>query len=235
MVAGEQESSLLAPVISSTRREVVVEALRRAVLAGELAAGQRIKESHMADLLGVSRPTIREAMGQLIHEGLLVQEPYKGFRVAHPSPEELLDVAEVRVSLETQAALRLARDPGGERMAALRAALEVHLRAIETGDKVQIHLTHLDFHRTLWEASGNTLLVRIWPLCALQIQAAMGFDQVTINDPGRDAALHLRLVEVIASGDEAEIREEVRQHIVNSADRVIELTDRKRRPKRSGT
>jgi DNA-binding GntR family transcriptional regulator len=181
----------------------------------------------MADRLGVSRPTIREAMSQLIHEGLLVQEPYKGFRVARPTSEELLDVAEVRVSLETQAALRLARAKDGQGMAALRAALAVHLEAVRSGDKVTTHLTHLDFHRTLWEASGNTLLTRIWPLCALQIQAAMGYDQVTIDDPERDAALHVRLVEVIEAGDEDEIREEVRQHIANSADRVIELSTRR--------
>lgn len=223
MAVGDFESPALAPVTNATRRDVVVEALRKAILTGELSAGQRVKEADMAETLGVSRPTVREAMSQLIHEGILTQEPYKGFRVAQPTQQDLVDVAEVRVSLETQAALRLARDPGGPGMAMLRSALDVHLRAIASHDEVATHLTHLAFHRTLWEASGNSLLMRIWPLCALHIQSAMTYDQVTLNDPERDADLHRRLVDVIASGDEEKIRSEVQEHISRSADRVIEM------------
>src|SRR5919112_5089637 len=100
-------------VVSPTLREEVAMRIRRALLTGELRPGQRIKEVRLAAALGVSRPTLRESLQQLIHEGALVQVPYKGIHVASPSREELTDVAEVRVALETMAALKLSKDPHG--------------------------------------------------------------------------------------------------------------------------
>ena len=96
--------------------------IRRALLTGELRPGQRIKEVHLAEALGVSRPTLRESLQQLVHEGALVQVPYKGIHVAQPTPEELRDVAEVRMPLETMAALRLSRNPDGPAMDGVRDA-----------------------------------------------------------------------------------------------------------------
>jgi DNA-binding GntR family transcriptional regulator len=217
--------SALAPVSNATRREVVLDAIRRALLNGELAPGQRVKEAPLAEALGVSRPTVRDAISQLVHEGSLVQQPYKGITVAQPSPHDLLDVAEVRVSLETMAALRLAREPDGDGMMRLRKALALHLEAIEQRDVVRVDLTHLDLHRTLWEGSGNQMLMRIWPLVESQIRMAMSLDQATRSDLDRDAELHIRLVDVIAGGDEAAIVTEVRDHIARSADEVVRLIE----------
>jgi DNA-binding GntR family transcriptional regulator len=226
MATERARESALAPVSNATRREVVVDAIRRALLSGELVPGQRVKEAPLADALGVSRPTIREAIHQLIHEGSLVQEPYKGIRVAKPSPQDLLDVAEVRVSLETLAALRLAKHPDGDGMTRLRQALQNHLDAIDSGDLVKVDLTHLELHRILWEGADNQMLTRIWPLVESQIRMAMSLDQATRSDPARDAHLHIRLVVVIASGDEEGIVAEVREHIARSADEVVKLIER---------
>jgi DNA-binding GntR family transcriptional regulator len=225
MTTERASESALAPVSNATRREVVVDAIRRALLSGELVPGQRIKEAPLADALGVSRPTIREAIHQLIHEGSLVQEPYKGIRVAKPSPQDLLDVAEVRVSLETLAALQLAKHPDGNGMTRLRQALQTHLDAIDSGDLVKVDLTHLELHRTLWEGAENQMLTRIWPLVESQIRMAMSLDQATRSDPARDAELHVRLVDVIASGDEEQIAAEVREHIAISAREVVKLIE----------
>lgn len=136
MAHGRDDATALTPVNNATRREVVLDALRRAVLSGELEPGQRVKEAPLAEALGVSRPTVREAIYRLIHEGSLVQVPYKGITVAQPSPRDLLDVAEVRVSLETLAALHLAKNLDGPGMPRLREALQRHLDAIEAGDPV---------------------------------------------------------------------------------------------------
>jgi DNA-binding GntR family transcriptional regulator len=217
------DTPALSPITNSTRREVAVASIRRALLSGELVPGQRIKETAMAAMLGISRPTVREAMNQLISEGSLVQEPYKGVRVAQPSAQDLLDVAEIRVSLETLAALRVAREPEGTAMASLRRALRRHLAALQAEDPVTASRTHLDLHRTLWEASGNRMLTKIWPLVESQIVMAMSLDQATFRAPARDAELHQRLIDVIASGDESAIIVEVRDHIGQSADQVVQL------------
>jgi len=208
-------------VVSSTLRDEVSARIRRALLTGELRPGQRIKEVHLAEALGVSRPTLRESLQQLVHEGALVQVPYKGIHVANPTREELLDVTEVRMPLETMAALRLARDPHGPAMDGVREALQVHLDAIDSGDVVQAHVTHLALHKTLWDRAGSLTLRRIWPLVGSQIQNALSVDQAVRLDPERDAMLHRRLVQVIEEGDEATIVSEVEQHIKNSIDELL--------------
>ncbi|MGW2328598.1 GntR family transcriptional regulator [Streptomyces sp. NPDC001700] len=225
-----REMRALRPVSGGTRREEVVEAIRRALLAGELVPGQRVKEVELAALLNVSRPTLREALHILIHEGAMVQEPYKGIRVAETSPAVLLDLADVRVSLETMAALRLAEDPGGEGVAALRRALDDHETAVRRADAVASDLTHLEFHRTLWLASGNAMLTKIWPLVGAQIRMAMTVDQLTRDDPQRDLELHRRMVEVIESGDTDRIRAEVDLHIRSSAEELVRIMRDRQQP-----
>lgn len=230
MTTQHDASSALAPIANTTRRETAVRALRHALLTGELQAGERIQETRLAASLGISRPTAREAMNQLIAEGALVQEAYKGVRVAETSPALILDVAEVRVSLETVAALRVAQDPTGEGLALLRQALEVHLAAIASRDAPLANRTHLDLHRTLWEASGNEMLMKMWPLVESQITMLINIDQGTFHSHERDALLHQRFVDVIASGDREAIIGEVREHIGNSARSVADQMAERRAP-----
>jgi DNA-binding GntR family transcriptional regulator len=208
-------------VVSSTRREEVSARIRRALLTGELRPGQRIKEVHLAEALGVSRPTLRESLQQLVHEGALVQVPYKGIRVAKPSAEVLCDVAEVRVPLETMAALRLSRNPHGPAMDGVREALTSHLAAIESGDDLEAHVTHIALHKAIWDCADSPTLSKIWPLVGSQVHIALTVDQAVRHDPERDAMLHRRLVRVIEEGDEATIAAEVEEHIRRSVDEVL--------------
>ena len=208
-------------VVTSTRREEVSSRIRRALLTGELRPGQRIKEVRLAEALGVSRPTLRESLQQLIHEGALVQVPYKGIHVAAPTPEELRDISEVRMPLETMAALRLARDPHGPAMDGVREALRAHLAAVESGDDLQAHVTHLELHQAIWDLAGSPTLSKIWPLVGSQVQTALTLDQAVRHDPERDAMLHRRLIRVIEEGDEGRIAAEVQEHIRTSVDEVL--------------
>ncbi len=208
-------------VVTSTRREEVTSRVRRALLTGELRPGQRIKEVHLAEALGVSRPTLRESLQQLIHEGALVQVPYKGVHVAQPTPEELRDVSEVRMLLETMAALRLTRDAHGPAMDGVREALGLHLAAIESGDDLEAHLTHLALHQSIWDRADSPTLRKIWPLVSSQVQIALTVDQAVRHDPDRDATLHRKLIQVIEQGDEAKIVAEVEEHTRHSLDEVL--------------
>ena len=208
-------------IVSSTRREEVATRIRRALVTGELQPGQRIKEVHLAEALGVSRPTLRESLQQLVHEGALVQVPYKGIHVSQPTADELCDVAEVRMQLETMAALRLSRDPDGPAMDGLREALASHLAAIEARDELQAHVSHIALHRAIWDLAGSPTLRKIWPLVGSQVHIALTVDQAVLHDPERDATLHRRLVRVIEEGDEAAIIAEVKEHIRRSVDEVL--------------
>ncbi|MBC9731318.1 GntR family transcriptional regulator, partial [Streptomyces sp. TRM68367] len=135
-------------VSTQTRRDAVVDELRRAIMAGELAAGQPLREVHIAQRLGVSRPTLREAIYQLIHEGLLEQQPYRGVVVTAIDEKFITDTAAVRVALETLAARALAGDPDGSRKAKLRSAWQEYRAAHRVQDAARLHQAHITLHRT---------------------------------------------------------------------------------------
>lgn len=217
------------PVTTQTRRDAVVDELRRAIMAGELKAGQHVREVHIAQQLGVSRPTLREAIYQLIHEGLLEQQPYRGVVVTSIDEKFIADTAAVRVALETLAAKALADDPDGSRRAKLKAAWQEYRAAHSAQDAARLHQAHVALHRTIWDASDNTMLKRIWPTVEAQINLAITVDESTRSDPDRALHVHERLIDAILGGDFETIEAEVERHTRSSADELVEMIAERQR------
>src|SRR5436190_10266496 len=78
----------------------VADELRRAVFDGELESGTALREVALAESLGVSRPTVREALAVLVAEGLATREPNRGVSVAMADPESVHDICQARQVLE---------------------------------------------------------------------------------------------------------------------------------------
>jgi DNA-binding GntR family transcriptional regulator len=95
--------------------DALTAALRPRILEGELAGGTRLREQDLSDGYGVARHTLRAALRVLEAEGLVVIEPNRGARVASLGPDELRDLADLRIALEVEAA-RLALERGGGRL-----------------------------------------------------------------------------------------------------------------------
>src|SRR4051794_25213651 len=111
--------------------DALVRALRRRIVDGELATGERLVERELTERYGVARHTLRAALRSLAGEGLVELEPHRGARVAALTPEGLLELFELRAALELEAAhLMLERhggrvpDPVRAAVAALRATCE---------------------------------------------------------------------------------------------------------------
>lgn len=98
--------------------------LRRAVLDGEIAPGERLGEVELGERLGVSRTPIREALARLTQDGLLVAEANKGVRVRTVSAREARDTYVVREELDGLAAALAAQAHTPADAVSLRAALE---------------------------------------------------------------------------------------------------------------
>ena len=213
----------LSPVASVTRRDAVLSELRNAILSGRLAPGERIKEVQMSKELGVSRPTLREAIYQLIHEGLLVQEVYKGIAVAEIDSATITDIAVVRAALETLAAKAIASDKDGAAREALRQAWVAYDEAADSGDPVRENEAHRALHRTIWMESGNTMLQRIWPIVEASINLALSTDVAARDDVQRSRRLQRELVEAILDNRQRRINAVVREHIQISATELLEI------------
>jgi DNA-binding GntR family transcriptional regulator len=192
-------------------------------MAGELVAGQRVREVQVAQQMGISRPTLREAIYQLIQEGLLEQEPYHGVVVASIDAKFVTDMASVRVALETLAGKAIATDPDGSAKEIVKRAWHAYREAYGTQNPERLHEAHLDLHRSIWFASGNALLKRIWSTMEAQINTAISVDEDARADPERALHLHERLIDAICSGDPGVIETEVERHTRASADELIKI------------
>ena len=209
------------PVHNQTRREAATQELRRAIFAGELESGQRVREVHVAAQMGVSRPTLREAVYELIHEGLLEQEPYRGIVVASIDETFITDVADVRAALETLAAKSVAADPDGRPGEIVAEAWQAYQAAHHSQNLERLHQAHVEMHRSIWFASGNSMLKRIWPTVAAHFDVAIRLDASLRDDPERALRFHQQLVDTILTGDADAIAAEMERHARQRADELI--------------
>jgi DNA-binding GntR family transcriptional regulator len=217
----------MSPVTSVTRRDAVLSELRNAILTGRLVPGARLKEVQLANELGVSRPTLREAIYQLIHEGLLIQEDYKGITVASIDPETISDIAVVRAALENIAARAIASDKSGHSQEALERAWAAYDDVAGSGDLARENEAHLELHRTIWIASGNSMLQRIWPIVAASIHLALSTDAAVHHSTPRNRQMHRDLVDAIVRNRSRDIDRAIRAHIKASAEELLEMLQKR--------
>ena len=142
----------------STAHEVVLQALRRALLTGDIPAGTQLVQADIAAQLGVSNTPVREAIRQLAAEGLVNFVRYKGAVVHRPNPAEIEEVYELRLLLEPVAIRKAA-----ERMsnAEIEQARECFVRAVATTDLGEWIVCNRQFHGCLIEGAHSPRLSAI--------------------------------------------------------------------------
>ena len=141
-------------------REVVYEALRKAILKEKLKPGERLMENTIALKLGVSRTPVREAIRMLSDEGLVLLIPRRGAQVAQISRQELMDVLEIRESLEILA-IRLACERITPEQVKMLEEKEEEFRKSEGKTLTEIAEADVAFHEVIYTASGNRRLLSI--------------------------------------------------------------------------
>ncbi len=107
-----------------TLNNIVADAMREAILSGQFKPGDRLPEPQLAEMFGVSRNPIREALKVLSNEGLVEISPRKGARVPLMSPEELNEIIDLRAELEGISARNAARHCAKDTRQALQALLD---------------------------------------------------------------------------------------------------------------
>lgn len=153
-----------------TMTEQVMTRLRDMILSGELAPGSRLDQNDLARQFGVSLVPLREALARLQSSGLVRIVPHRGVFVESLSVEELLDIYQVRESLEELAArlaaLRLSADDLTT-LDRLKAEME-QTAAVDDFDRF-LDL-HREFHFTIYRAAGRRhllqLIAQLWDLSA---------------------------------------------------------------------
>ena len=192
----------------------VIDALVAGASEGLLLPGDRIVETELAAQLGVSRVPVREALRVLESQGIVVNEPYKGIRLTPVTPQRIDELVEVRVALETTAALGAMRQ--GRNGAAQLAELERIVQEMETmaarNDVFGFATADTSFHRSFCGFAGNGVLSDMWEMLARQMTiifglSALGKPMAAIVDE------HRTLIRVFGSGDAADMAHAISEHI----------------------
>lgn len=144
---------LIRPNIS----ESLVFLLRKMIVDGILAAGERVNEVHLAKNLGVSRTPLREALGRLVAEGALTIVPRYGYYVCPLTLEEFRQIYQIRPILDPEA-LRLTGIPSTERLDYLE---EINQKITEAADAEEIINLDDKWHLELLAECPNRVLVEL--------------------------------------------------------------------------
>ena len=139
-------------------RDVVFENLRGAIVEGRLKPGERLMEVQLAEQLGVSRTPVREAIRKLELEGLVVMLPRKGAYVANMSLKDLIDVLEIRASLEGLAASLAAERITDEDIKKLESIVEEFKDGINESNVEALLRKDVEFHECIFKSTNNKKL-----------------------------------------------------------------------------
>lgn len=146
-------------LIIQTAPQAAAQAIRESIISGELRGGDRLIEQKWAARLGIGQPTLREALQELEHQGLLRKLPQRGTYVAQLSPEDYRLIQEVRIPLEAIAVGKAAENFSDEADRELTAMVEIMASpGISKSDVQHFHENDVAFHRKIWNLAGNEFL-----------------------------------------------------------------------------
>jgi DNA-binding GntR family transcriptional regulator len=191
-------------------RKELADRLFLAILEGDLKPGEQLGEIRLAHQLGVGQSTLREALQELEHRGVLTKRNRNTF-VTLITPEKVEEIYTVRLALEPVAAALAAVRMSPERIATLLRHLDAMRAAIARGDTVAMVSADLAFHESVWKFSGNEYLERSLglvcpPLFAFYLVNFRSSDRLPA-DLLADANEHTELIRALETGDPARARQ----------------------------
>lgn len=194
-------------------RDQVYLALREAIVSAELEPGRRLSENELAELLGVSRTPVREALARLRDERLVAIVPQLGTYVTLISHQGVADAAFIRESLECSA-VRLATERASDAaLADLQANLAAQERASGDGDAEAFDRLDDALHRSICEASGHEIA---WTLSRRANGHLDRVRRLSLPDPayvGEMVDEHREVVAAIAARDADRAEQLLRHHL----------------------
>ncbi len=182
-----------------TAVDLVRDALRAAILRGDLKGDARLVQTEIAEQLGVSTTPVREAMRDLASEGLITMDSHRIGTVRRPDWEEMREIVDIRRSLEPLALERAMAGIDEKEMARARALADELASVDDVGTWVQRNIV---FHSIFHEATGTTRLAGM--LKALEEAGGVFVAQVQRLHPEiRQRAVddHYALITAFETGD----------------------------------
>ncbi len=196
--------------------------LRRAILEGHFAPGERLRENDLATALGVSRGPIREALVMLERQGLVVIRPHRGAFVAQLSLEDLVEVFTLRLAIEQLAVSRCVEffdndlmEDFDRAMAQMEGAVGKELSELEAAD------LDLQLHDVIYRGSRHRRVQEVWSMIRPQIHILL-LNKNVLEKEYRETLLgsHQGIVNAIRASDRSRAERLTQEHLQSSFELV---------------
>ena len=207
-------------------RHVIAKRLRVAILASEIKPGEWLRQEQLAQKFGVSHTPVREALQDLVGEGLVEHIPYRGIRVIEFSVADLQDLYASRAFLEGLAARFAAQNITSEQLTELRRLSDEMEK--RRGQKNWNEYRHINrrFHQVIYTASGHAYLIRtldqMWTafptmmLGNFPVTAARPIPQRGLSDKQE----HLEIIAALQTHESERAERLMRAHVEESGRRI---------------
>jgi DNA-binding GntR family transcriptional regulator len=217
----------LSPVQSRTLANETADRLREAIRTGAFPPGTRLIERDLAERLGVSRIPVREAIQQLVEEGLVQKTPHRGAFVYSPTQSEIEEISSLRVLLERFVIERVIANWLPEHEARLRQIVATMRQAATEDDIQALYAQDYLFHNALWEIADHALLLEVVSGLRARINRFLGEATGLLPASQRDMHVnsHDYLVDIISRGDVEEAQAEITRHVLGAKTRILTYCD----------
>ena len=200
----------------------VAEELRRALFDGELEPGTPLREVALAASLGVSRSTVREALGMLVADGLVDRIPNKGTVVHALTADGIRDICRARLVLET-AGVDGWNEASAEAQSEVREALAEFSRLVQTpASSQELTAAHLEIHRSLTALTGSPRLIAMSETLYAEIRLALAHLDRARGNTREQAHAHGDLLDLLETGRLAEARESLVAHLSGAEQSLLD-------------
>lgn len=195
--------------------------LRKDIVEGEILAGSKLSEPELSTKYAVSRAIVREAINRLEACHIVERKANVGARVVALSAEGLVELYQVRESLEGMAARLAAKNMTSEEINKLNDLLDVHSKKIKANDSYYQEAGDVDFHYRIILGSKNSHLISIL-IDGIYHLVRMYRVQLGMTGPRVNNALeeHKHIVKAIANRDEELAEMLMRRHILYSKNNI---------------
>lgn len=182
-----------------TKKDLVVEILRDAILSGELEPGARLIQEDLAERFQVSPTPIREAIQQLVAEGVLSHSPYKGVQVAEVRLEDMREIYLIRSVVEalaTRQAVPNLRIADVKRLRELQASIA---DAVDKDELAALRKLNYEFHMLIYETANMPQLLHL--IKTLWAKSPWDTLFVLPNRPSMVVDEHRPIIAAVEQGD----------------------------------
>ena len=197
-------------------REIAYDVLKKAIITGEIPAGERIVETEYADRLHISRTPLREALRKLERDGLVEYVMRRGVVVHAFTTEDVDQIYTIRNSLEMLTLPYIIENATAEDIASLREKLAAMDALISKDDVEGLSPLARDFHTCLTAISGKNRILRV---IEGQDEYIRRFSAMAIQQENRRSSAHEahhKLVDLVEKKDLPALEELMRHHIERS-------------------